>query len=339
MIKKNSLNFLPESSPTSLPQPKSCSTLRAPFWSSCSSSHSLLRTLPSLILSADSRAYSGTPRLKKKTQKIKRLEIYVTKLPLSQSLLIVIYSLLDRHAFWAFDELPQSFFTFKPCHLHKELINDHAHKCGLSVLWFPLLNALQFLATPVTHSRSWTLPLPLASREKKKKGKKKQISILCPSSWSRPWSLRLDFICHHLLSDPHFGPLCQHLQILCFKSLSLYKSTKTPTNWVLCNVSLLTPPSQHFLHSTLYSISVPQHGMPSLSPSLWNTSTQNSPCFIHPHGWTQAHICTHRYTLFPSSPFFISWLEEVILGTFLVVWWLRICLPVQGVQFDPWFGK
>lgn len=172
MIKKNSLNFLPESSPTSLPQPKSCSTLRAPFWSSCSSSHSLLRTLPSLILSADSRAYSGTPRLKKKTQKIKRLEIYVTKLPLSQSLLIVIYSLLDRHAFWAFDELPQSFFTFKPCHLHKELINDHAHKCGLSVLWFPLLNALQFLATPVTHSRSWTLPLPLASREKKKRVKK-----------------------------------------------------------------------------------------------------------------------------------------------------------------------
>lgn len=67
--KKNSLNFLLESSPTSLPQPKCCSALRAPFWSSCSSSHSLLRTLPSLILSADSRAYSGTLRLKKRHTK------------------------------------------------------------------------------------------------------------------------------------------------------------------------------------------------------------------------------------------------------------------------------
>ena len=154
---------------------------------------------------------------------------------------------------------------------------------------------------------------------KKKKGKKTQISILCPSSWLRPWSLRLDFICHHLLSDPHFSPLCQHLQILCFKSLSLYKSTKTPTNWVLCNVSLLTPPSQHFLHSTLYSISVPQHGMPSLSPSLWNTSTQHSPCFIHPHGWTQAHICTHRYThtLHLHPPSYLG-LKKWFLGLF---WW------------------
>ena len=104
-----------------------------------------------------------------------------------------------------------------------------------SVLWFPLLNALQFLATPVTQSRSCTLPLPLASREKKK-GKKPRypFSVLQADQDLDPSGLTLSVITCFLTLTSVLS--LSTSSILCLKSLSLYKSTETAAeSFVMCH--------------------------------------------------------------------------------------------------------
>lgn len=186
-----------------------------------------------------------------------------------------------------------------------------------SVLWFLLLNALQFLATPVTHFRSWTLPLPLASRKKKSKKKPRYpFSVLQADQDLDPSGLTLSVITFFLTLTSVLS--LSTSSILCLQSLSLYKSTETATeSFVMCHCWHLPLSTSYILHSTALK-------SPRMSCLLYHqafrTLLPSTPLVSSTPMGEHKHTCAHTdmHTLFPSPPSFISWLEEVVLGTFLV---------------------
>ena len=86
---------------------------------------------------------------------------------------------------------------------------------------------------------------------------------------------------------------------------------------------LITGSQMEFLTDTFWSYLKAIY-IPNIPTYPWISAQGKPPWESLP--WSQRTVCIH-----PQRPLFLSF-RKLILGTFLVAQWLRICLPTQGTR-------